>query len=129
MSVKYTLLLLLLLGSTSLLLAQDSKSILILPFDNETFKERIKEYNLFENDSVKQKNEVFVLENMNKYSMKWFKVYEDEMAQMPQMPIKKDIQYTIRIKKYESQYPDAIQKKVSPLLKDEKLSESMEKPE
>lgn len=128
MRIKFVIPLLVLLGSTISLMGQDSKYERLFPFDNEAFKERLKEYNLFEKDSLKQPKEVIVLGNKNKYSMRWFKVHEEDMAKMPNMPIKKDVKFTMRIKKYESQNPGSAQRKIIPL-KDKKLAEPMKKPE
>lgn len=129
MKINYTFVVLLLLGSTSLLMAQDSKYKLIIPFDNEAFKERLKDYNSLSIDSLKQKKEVVVLKGKNKYAMKWFKVHEEDMAKMPTMSIKNDEHFTMRIKKYELQQPDGRSRKMNPILKDKKLPEPMNKTE
>ena len=62
------------------------------------------EYNQLNSDSLKNNQDLIVLkdENKNKYAMRWFKVTEDDMAPMPKMAIKKDVQYKMNIKKYES---------------------------
>ncbi len=128
MRIKFAIPLFIFLGSTISLMGQDSKYERLYPFDNEAFKERLKDYNLFEKDTLKQAKEVIVPGNKNKYSMKWLNVHEDDMAKMPNMPINKDIQFTMRIKKYESQNPKSTQRKIIPL-KDKKLAEPMKKPE
>lgn len=129
MTIKFTILSFIFLGSTISLMGQDSKYDRLFPFDNEAFKERLKEYKVFEKDSFKKQKEVIVLQNKNKYTMKWFNVQEEDMAKMPNMAIKNDVHFTMRIKKYESHNPKSVQEKGIPYLKDKKLEVPMKKSE
>ncbi|MCK5470758.1 MAG: hypothetical protein KAI99_19680 [Cyclobacteriaceae bacterium] len=129
MAVRIILLVLMGFGTTMSLFAQDSKYEMLIPFDDEQFKGRLKEFNLLELDSLQIIQGSIVLKDKNKYSMRWFEVHEEDMAQMPNMSIKKDIHYTMQIKKYDLQYPYKNTPKKDNLLNNRELLKPLRKPE
>ena len=129
MAVRIILLVLMGFGTTMSLIAQDSKYEMLIPFDDEPFKERLKEFNLLELDSLQIIQGSIVLKDNTKYSMMWLEVHEEDMAQMPNMSIKKDIHYTMQIKKYDLQYPYNDAPKKDSLLNNRELLQPLRKPE
>ena len=85
--------------------AQDQTYKRLSPFTYEKFAEQLNDNSIFKLDTMHLKIEAPVFYNNNTYSMKSIDVPEDEMAQMPNMEIKKDVHYTMLIKKYNLQYP------------------------
>ena len=127
MSGKSTFVLFVLISITCSLYGQDSKYQRLYPFDNEKFKERLKEYNSLVLDTVPNLEEALASNINNKYAMKWHKVEEDEMAPMPNMQIKKDVNYHMQIKKYELQYPYVKPDRIEKLLENKDLKVPMKK--
>ncbi|MCK5704547.1 MAG: hypothetical protein KAI29_25515, partial [Cyclobacteriaceae bacterium] len=89
----------------------------------------LKEFNLLELDSLQIIQGSIVLKDNTKYSMMWLEVHEEDMAQMPNMSIKKDIHYTMQIKKYDLQYPYKNTPKKDNLLNNRELLKPLRKPE
>ena len=90
MTTRSTIILLMLIAATSTMFGQDAKYQRLFPFDNEKFKERLNEYSSIELDTLAEIQGV-IASNFNKnYSMRWFKVKEEDMEQMPNMTIRKD---------------------------------------
>ncbi len=124
---RRTIILLVLIAATSTLFGQDAKYQKLFQFDIEKFKERLKENNSFELDALPEIQGV-IASNFNKnYSMRWFEVKEEDMAQMPNMSIRKDVHYTMKIKKYELQYPYAKPDRIKKLLENKDLKVPMKK--
>ena len=59
--------------------------------------------------------------------MRWSEVKEEEMEQMPNMQIKKDVHYHMQIKKYELQYPYVKPDRIEKLLENKDLKVPMKK--
>jgi len=100
--MKILVLTLLLNGMSNLMLGQDSKTLRLFPFDNEKFKEALEERNRLIPDSMINPNESIRQKLDDRNSMQIYPVPKD---QMPNMVFRKDINYTLRIKKYNLCYP------------------------
>ena len=116
-------------GTEMSLIAQDSEYKIIIPFDDESFKERMDKLNIFDLDSLEIIQGSIVQKDKTGYSMRWCEVHEEDMAQMPNMPIKQDIRYSMQIKKYDlpNRYKDTSKK--DGLLNNRELLKPLGKPE
>lgn len=112
-------------GFSLLLKAQDSNKILILPFDEEQFNQKFPDPNQF--DSLEIFKDTLAINTHNPYPMRIIEVPENQMAPMPNMPIRDDIHYHMRIKRYRNYYapePQEFEYKLLPKEKKEERDQS-----
>ena len=102
---KHALLIIVFAIITASTYAQDQTYKRLSPFTYEKFTYPLNEYLLYKLDTMQLKKEAPVINYTNKYSMGSIDVHENEMVQMPNMEIKKDVHYTMLIKRYNLQYP------------------------
>ena len=122
MSSKIITLILLLIGISCFVKAQDSKNGELLPFDTDKFNDRFKNFHELNLDTLHLKSDSASLNINNQYSMRILKVPEDNLAPMPMMSIDKDVHYTMLIKKYKNYYsPISRSRKKDELFKKEDL--------
>jgi hypothetical protein len=116
--MKYFATLLLLIGFSFLVNGQDSNQLQIIPFDEEQFNQKFPDPNQF--DSLELFMDTLALNTQNPYPMRIIEVPENQMAPMPNMPIRDDIHYHMRIKRYHNYYAPEPQQFEYKLLPDQK---------
>lgn len=124
--MKYFATLLLLIGFSFFVNAQDSNRLEIIPFDEEQFNQKFPDPNQF--DSLELFKDTLALNTHNPYPMRIIEVPENKMAPMPNMPIRDDIHYHMRIKRYRNYYAPKPKKFENRLLPDQK-NNATEEPE
>ena len=97
----FTLLLFLQLSAVG----QDAKIEGLAPFNDRGYYDKFRKMDSLKVNMLKPgRDSVFTkLENRN--SMRVFKVPDKKMANMPRMKIEEDFHYTMRIKRYDLNYP------------------------
>jgi len=118
MTMKYFVTLLFLIGFSFFVNAQDSNRLEIIPFDEEQFNQKFPDPNQF--DSLELFKDTLALNTHNPYPMRIIEVPANKMAPMPNMPIRDDIHYHMRIKRYHNYYAPAPSEFEYKLLPDEK---------
>ena len=103
--MKTGLILLVLCCCAYSIFAQNPESLKILPFDEEKYNQLFDEDDLLFPDSVLSPVDSLSSELIQPNDIYVIPVPEKEMAQMPNMPFKKDVHYTMQIKWYDLQYP------------------------
>jgi len=88
----------LLAGISSIINAQDSQSFKILPFNEEEFEKRLPIFELME--TVELPLDTLALKSHNRFPMRMIEPPLKEIAPMPNMPIRDDIHYHMKIKDY-----------------------------
>lgn len=103
--MKRALLLILLVSGSLYIFGQDSNSLQILPFDLEKYNELFDEDDILFLDSLANPGDSLSQNPERQNNIQVIPVPENEMSKMPNMPFKKDVHYTMRIKWYNLYYP------------------------
>ncbi len=102
--------LLVFLGFSNITKAQDSIPLKLHPFNSEKFNEEFQKHQL--RDSLQVMVDTTSINADDLYSMRIYKVPQAQMAPMPNMSIRDDVNYSLKIKEY-----DSIRSKEPPTLK------------
>jgi hypothetical protein len=78
--------------------AQQLDPLKIIPFDSEKYEKMLENRDQF--DSLILKNDSLTMNIQRSYSMRIIDVPQNNMAKMPNMPIRQDVHYHMQIKKY-----------------------------
>jgi len=104
MAAKKLLTLIIMLGAAYSVLAQDTRYQKIHPFDHEKFEERLREFNQLQLDTINLPMDSITAKKNEQYSMRILEIPENKIALMPTLPLGKDMQYTMPIKRYHNYY-------------------------
>ena len=108
--------------SATYLFGQESKYDRIFPFDSEKFEKKFNEKSPMDLDkSLKFQAEATLLSRRNKNSMPLLEIQKDHLPKMPNMSIRKDINYTMQIKKYDLQFPFVPDSRIDSLFKNDSM--------
>lgn len=118
----------LIVGMSFSLSAQQLDPLKIIPFDSEKYEKMLEDRSQF--DSLILKNDTLSRNIQSPYTMRIIDVPQNNMAKMPNMPIRQDVHYHMQIKKYNScdgPVPPELQFKLLPDQKGNSAEQSPEK--
>ena len=102
MKSRFILICLMLTGVSFTLKAQQLDPLQILPFNSEEYEDKLNEK--FQLDTLMLNQDTLIESAHNPYTMRIIDLPQNRMAQMPTMPLRHDVHYHMRIKKYDNYY-------------------------
>lgn len=102
MNKHQLIIVLMLIGFSSSLKAQQLQPPPLQPFNEEEYNKKLPK--IFPEDSLRIQIDTIVQRNNMQYPMRVIEVPKNQMAPMPQMNISSDIHYHMQIKEYENCY-------------------------
>jgi hypothetical protein len=98
--------------------AQQLDAIQIIPFDSEQYEKNLREK--MQLDTLLLNRDTISIITNNPYTMRIIDVPQNEMAKMPNMPIRQDVHYQMQIKKYNNDYAPKSSERDYRILPDQK---------
>ena len=128
MTSRYILMCLLLTGVSLTLKAQQLDPLQIIPFNSEQYENKFRDK--VQMDSLVLKQDTLTVDTNHTYPMIIIDVPQNNMAKIPNMPIRQDVHYHMQIKKYnncDGSKPPELQYKLLPEQKDNSTKNPPEK--